>query len=1050
MHNWWRNEPNQWWIKESAHFRHAVDKEEMKGWNEKQLADFHKRVPEMFELAELCYHAYSERLAMRSSVVSVLPEQRGDGIKYKVPIQPSQGSWMGFDGHFGWACQGAGFINPHELVHGWQAMTGGMAGNYWEVHANFPQTYVGIYQTIPVIMAEAPAFPASGRTYYHDRTMFEHLAQTPEYGPMFISKLWYDGPTEEDKSPYPWITFERINPYADRSLADEFTRMVMRNVTYDYQTYEEFKPGQNYRDPRPARRAFTAESRRRTAGNPQQTLLRSRVLLEPIPHEPGWVRVPKELAPQQLGWNICPLEFKPGMVSATLAGYVDAKRGGDWRAGFVGVDSNGKPVYGEVFRPGSAQQFEARADLKELYLVVCATPSNILDIPMTGDFRSFEQEPFPYKVKLTGCQPLDVLAAGRPPAEGEPHPNGGGLVAATAEVAATAFVGPNARVLGNAKVLGNARIEDHAVVRDATVKDEAVVCGHALVCEDSTIAGRAKVRDFAVVKGRTTVTDDAKILEHAVIFTQKTCADLAVVKGVASVYGGNQRGSAMIDGYYAKGNEITKGKWFTWSWGQGKNPGEVDEEFGGLYADYDFNEAHGWMARDAFGATWGYLVNGAQVVAHGDGGALSLNGKDQFAELPKDIADMASCTYTAEVMWDGAGEGVRIFEFAAANGDALCLTPAAAGRMVFSIHKGGVVESVSAPALKKGVWTTVQVMMDGDTASLHVNGVKAGEKTGMTLRPDSIRATSCYLGRGLNGGFFGGLIGRFAVHSVALVDKTPPAPDPAVFEMPPMFTSPGSLVMTAKPGTDPLGVVEYWFEEEGGKWNSGWTKDTTVYLEDRNAARPLLYRMKMRDKCGNETRFSDPVRSGGFPKDARVLAVNPSTPAVIEAEHCFASAAASDGTTVWERRSDVPGFAGEGFMAVPDRGMLNEPFQMTAARLDYATHFAKPGRYFLWIRGHGNNDGGGSIHAGFGLKAAPWGTNLRTGHGRYAWTRSPAFEIDKPGGYLFSIWMREDGAMMDRLIFTADESFEPSPDERAPDNVMIGEGPPESQLVPAR
>jgi hypothetical protein len=430
-------------------------------------------------------------------------------------------------------------------------------------------------------------------------------------------------------------------------------------------------------------------------------------------------------------------------------------------------------------------------------------------------------------------------------------------------------------VLGNAKVLGNARIEDHAVVRDATVKDEAVVCGHALVCEDSTIAGRAKVRDFAVVKGRTTVTDDAKILEHAVIFTQKTCADLAVVKGVASVYGGNQRGSAMIDGYYAKGNEITKGKWFTWSWGQGKNPGEVDEEFGGLYADYDFNEAHGWMARDAFGATWGYLVNGAQVVEHGDGGALSLNGKDQFAELPKDIADMAGCTYTAEVMWDGAGEGVRIFEFAAANGDALCLTPAAAGRMVFSIHKGGVVESVSAPALKKGVWTTVQVMMDGDTASLHVNGVKAGEKTGMTLRPDSIRATSCYLGRGLKGGFFGGLIGRFAVHSVALVDKTPPAPDPAVFEMPPMFTSPGSLVMTAKPGADPLGVVEYWFEEEGGKWNSGWTKETTVYLDDRNAARPLLYRMKMRDKCGNETRFSDPVRSGGFPKDARVLAVTP-------------------------------------------------------------------------------------------------------------------------------------------------------------------------------
>ncbi len=74
--------------------------------------------------------------------------------------------------------------------------------------------------------------------------MFEHLAQTPEYGPMFISKLWYDGPTADNKNPYPWITFERLNPYPDRTLADEFTRMAMRNVTWDYKTFKESKPGE--------------------------------------------------------------------------------------------------------------------------------------------------------------------------------------------------------------------------------------------------------------------------------------------------------------------------------------------------------------------------------------------------------------------------------------------------------------------------------------------------------------------------------------------------------------------------------------------------------------------------------------------------------------------------------------------------------------------------------------------------------------------------------------------------------------------------------------
>jgi hypothetical protein len=164
IHSWWRLEPEKWWVKESKHFRHAVDPKEMAAWNSQQRADFDRRVPEMFDLAERAYETYSERMALRVSLVSVKAEERGDGIKYNIPIQPSEGSVMGSDGHFGWSCQGAGFINPHELVHACQMMTGGMAGNFWETHANFPQTYLGVYQTVPVIMAESTAFPSNRRT----------------------------------------------------------------------------------------------------------------------------------------------------------------------------------------------------------------------------------------------------------------------------------------------------------------------------------------------------------------------------------------------------------------------------------------------------------------------------------------------------------------------------------------------------------------------------------------------------------------------------------------------------------------------------------------------------------------------------------------------------------------------------------------------------------------------------------------------------------------------------------------------------------------------
>lgn len=1044
FHDWWRTEKDAWWAENSAHFRHAVDPKEMKEWTPDERAAFDKRVPEMFELAELSYRVYSERLAMRTSVVSVKPEERGDGIRYRIPIQPAPGNYMGFDGHFGWSCQGAGFINPHELVHGFQGMTGGMAGNFWETHANFPQTYLGIYQTVPVIAMETPAFPSSGRTYYHDRGLFEHLAQTPEYGPMFISKLWYDGPTPEKKDPYPWITFEKMNPYPDRDVGGEFTRMAMRNITWDYQIFKEFKPGVGFRDGEPTETNVYQKTAAEQAAGPQQALLRGRALLEKIPYDPEWWRVPKSQAPQQFGYNVCPLAFRPGdTVAADLAGYVDPARGGAWSAGFVGVKNDGAPVYGEIFRGGTSSRFVTNADFKELYLVVCATPSNILDIPMTGDFRSFEQEPFPWKVKLENCQPLDVLTATRGEVNARAHSNGGGLVEASAKVDATAWVGPDARVLGGSKVSGNARIEDHAVVRDSVVSDDAVVSGHALVMGGSTVSGRARVRDFAVIKDASTVTGDTRVLEQAVVATRKTCGGQTLVKGVASVYGGNQRGTTILDGWYAKGNEIDKGKWFTWSWGQGKNPGEVDEDLCGLLADFTFDKPHGWMARDDQGATWGYLVNQPRFVpaSRPDDLAIELDGKSRFVELQRDLSDLRQATYTVDFRWDGKSEGARVFEFVGADGALLSLTPSVRGKMVFLIRRGAASGSLTCPPPVPNQWMQVRIVLDGPSAVMQVNGRTVSESSTFPLRPEDIHATVGYLGRGAGGDFLGGAIGRFTVHSISLIDKQPPAPDPATFEMPPTFVSPEDVFLTATAGEDPLGGVEYWFEEEGGKWNSGWTTERSFHLDGRDARKPLFYRFRMRDRNGNIGRWSEVVRSFGHRSGTQVHPVGPGKPAVVEAEDFLRNVPSADKASSWLLETRVPGFTGRGTMQVPDHGRRNETPGITAARLDYALRFMKTGTYSLWVRANGNNDGGQFIHAGLGLKPAEWGTKARTGFGRYAWTRLPDFPVKSPGDYLLSFWMAEDGAMIDRFILTTDPKFKPSPDAIAADGVMTGPGP---------
>ena len=790
LYSWWRNEADKWWCKESAHFRHCVDKKEMAKWDANGTARFHERVPKMFELAEKIYHLYSERLALRVALVSSRPEYRGDGIKYKIPIQPSRGSWMGWSGKlgFGWACQGAGHINPHELVHGCQGQTGGgMQGNYWEAHANFPQTYVGVYQTIPPNCCSRVSmfFPANGRCYYHARLMFEHLAQTPEYGPMFISKLWYDGGTEKTKNEYPWQAFTRLDPDPSTPLPYEWTRMVQRCVTWDYKIFGG-KPADLYVQD--------------AVRNKAQILRYGRVLLERAPYEKPWWRAPMEMAPQQLGWNICPLKPLAGKVSVELSGYINKERGSDWRAAFVGVNAGGKPRYGEIKGVGEKLTFEIKADTRKLYLVVSATPTKIMAIPMTGDFRSFEKERFPYKVRLTGCEPLDVLIPDKPAQAGAKHPNGGGFVAGTAKVEPTAYVGPHAQVLGKAKVLGHARIEGYSIVRDnATVQDRARLSGHAVAGGNCTIRDRAKLRDYAIVTGKTVVRDNARILEHS--YTDGGCKEIygnATLKGVAWV-GGHVGGSAIVDGSYRKRNLITKGVWFTWSWGNGHNPGEHDIELGGLYAQYLFEKQHPFLAWDTYGVTHAILHGGPKTVAYPSrkgsksysyvqsygrkkkvnfsvqtsGTALGLNGRDQFLELPKDVADVHDISIAVTLKHRGGKPNQRLVEFAADAKTRMYLTHAdSTGRPAFLITRDGQTQTLRSSApIPSGKWAKLMLVLSGDTGILRIDGKTVARKDGITLNPDDLRATVCLVGRGLEGDFFNGELEGVSFYTVPLVDE---------------------------------------------------------------------------------------------------------------------------------------------------------------------------------------------------------------------------------------------------------------------------------------
>ncbi len=549
-----------------------------------------ERVPEQLEQAERYYEIYNRELAMFPPIVSSKKENRGDGKKYKIEICTN---WSGgnFGGNipsgFGYPIQGPGYISGHELVHAYQMhFMGSCPGNWWEVHANWVPTMADRphVNAVDASMATAPLYPAHGRNYYHSYLIYKHLADTEEYGPRFIAKLWHTNPNPEV---FHWNTAREIDPDPSTPIIDEWAKMARRNITWEYDRQKAYQEA--------------ARGKKRNAW----------VVLEPIPYQNEWHRVSKEMAPMQFGWNIVPLEITDKKVTAELSGYDNPQRGSDWRASFVAVDKNGSPRYSKVFGQ-RAFTFTLEPEDEKLFLAVVATPEKLMNPQTTTDNRAPAAEKFRYKLKFEGAKPIDYAKTKKPDVAGQAHPNGEGFVAETAQVDASAWVGPNAQVLGKAKVMDQARIEDYAVVKDeAVVKDHARVYGHAQV--SGTMEGYARAGGFAKITRNAVARDHALVLEHATLTGRSTLTGYATAKGYAAA-AGDVSGTTICDGSYAKNNQLSQGIWTTWSWGGGKNAGDLDKELSGLYAQYRFEKDHPFYAWDTYGLTHGLKMGEPEII----------------------------------------------------------------------------------------------------------------------------------------------------------------------------------------------------------------------------------------------------------------------------------------------------------------------------------------------------------------------------------------------------------------------------------------------------
>ena len=130
--------------------------------------------------------------------------------------------------------------------------------------------------------------------------------------------------------------------------------------------------------------------------------------------------------------------------------------------------------------------------------------------------------------------------------------------------------------------------------------------------------------------------------------------------------------------------------------------------------------------------------------------------------------------------------------------------------------------------------------------------------------------------------------------------------------------------------------------------------------------------------------------------------------------------------STWEQEETFGNYSGQSHMtALPDSKSKTGD-SVDGPELIYNITNLNPGNYHLWIRMAAPDGGGDSIHVGLdGIPITYGGVGLSTHPiGEWNWEYIP-INVTSNDYTQLSIWMREDGVMIDSLILTSVEDFDP-------------------------
>ncbi len=437
--------------------------------------------------------------------------------QYKVPVIML--NTFGPNGVVGWAFGGdadgvigafwahplamqSGHVAAHEFAHSMQAQAnidyraahnlGGVwqnSGLFWETHANFMRNLL-YPQDVTAWGMDLYGVEAWGQwknTYENYHLL---LAINEIDGINIINRLWRESFSNE----YPIEAYKRLMNYNQNQLSDKLFDYSKRMATFDFPTnnignYLRANRNSNWED-------FLATVQT------TYTILRQDSIV------PNHFSAPEEIAPEEYGYNIIPLNpiLDSCAVMVKFKGHTEANAYAGWRYGFVTSFSDGTiSRYSDTYRSDESQiGFTLLPNESQMYLVVMGAPDEITTNPTNDTWRGYPKHfRFPYELTIIGANPEGYQNPSSFRAHlktnGHLHSNGGGWVSNDATVSNSVFVGSHAMVLGNSTITGNVKIKNTAIVRDATISDDVVVQNNTMV-DGGVLSGNALIAQQAFVE----------------------------------------------------------------------------------------------------------------------------------------------------------------------------------------------------------------------------------------------------------------------------------------------------------------------------------------------------------------------------------------------------------------------------------------------------------------------------------------------------------------------------------------------------------------------